>query len=62
MITKPMKTLEWNYPMTQFLIISVIPLPGVIVLTMKTKFTIPMLQRALRLKKSKSKEREVKHF
>ena len=35
-----------------FLIFSIFPLLDVIVLTMKTKFTIPILQSALRLKKN----------
>ena len=44
-----------------FLIFSIIPILDVIVLTMKTKFTIPILQGALQLKqKNKSKHREIK--
>ena len=39
------------YPTQPHSIIPIIPLLDVIVLTMKTKFTIPILQRALQLKK-----------
>ena len=41
-----------------FLIFSIIPLFDVVVLTVKEKFTIPMLIK----KNLKSNEREVKHF
>ena len=41
-----------------FLIFSIIPLLDVIVLTMKTKFTIPILQGALQLKKTTKQMKE----
>ena len=40
-----------------FLIFSIIPIVDVIVLTMKTKFTIPILQGALQLKKKQIKRK-----
>ena len=41
-----------------FLIFSIIPILDVIVLTMKTKFTIPVLQGALQLKKNTNQKKE----
>ena len=50
----PLTKKKINPPLRFYLTFSITPLLDAIVLTMKTKFTIPILQTALRLKKKKT--------